>query len=47
MEEYDEEMFEYCYECGGLGYDYYLDDDGELICAFTECMFNPYRNDED
>ena len=28
MEEYNEEMFEYCYECDGLGDDYYLDDDG-------------------
>ena len=47
MEEYNEEMFEYCYECSGLGDDYYLDDDGELVCACQECMFNPYLDDED
>ena len=47
MEEYNEEMFEYCYECSGLGDDYYLDDDCELVCACTECMFNPYLDDED
>ena len=45
MEEYDEEMLEYCYECNGLGDDYYLDDDGELACACPECMFNPYLDD--
>ena len=47
MEEYDEEMLDYCYECGGLGDDYYLDDDGELVCACDECAFNHFRDDED
>ena len=26
-----------CYECGGYGDDYYTDDDGELVCACSEC----------
>ena len=47
MEEYNEEMLEYCYECGGLGDDYYLDDDGEFVCACDECAFNSFRDDED
>jgi len=28
---------EICYECGGYGDDYYIDDDGELVCACDEC----------
>ena len=47
MEEYNEEMLEYCYECSGLGDDCYFDDDGELVCACDECAFNPCRDDED
>ena len=25
--------YDYCYECGGYGDDYYYDDDGNLVCA--------------
>lgn len=35
-----------CYECRGLGNDYYFDDDGELVNACTGCIFNEL-NDED
>jgi len=31
---------DYCYECAGYGDDYYVDDDGELICRCFECVFN-------
>ena len=33
--------YEYCYECSGLGDDYYIDEDGELVCACAECSMNP------
>ena len=26
-----------CYECSGYGDDYYIDDDGELVSACSEC----------
>lgn len=35
-----------CYECSGYGDDYYIDDDGELVCACWDCPFNE-RNTED
>ena len=28
-----------CYECKGYGDDYYVDGEGELICACNECPF--------
>lgn len=31
---------DYCYECTGYGDDYYIDDDGELVCRCSECTFN-------
>lgn len=34
---------EICYECRGLGNDYYVDEDGELIFACEDCYFNRYR----
>ena len=36
-----------CYECTGLGDDYWINDDGELECRCDECPFNPNRSDED
>lgn len=32
-----DEYSEICYECGGYGDDYYIDDDGELVCACQDC----------
>lgn len=43
MDWYDD----YCYECGGYGDDYYVDDDGELVCRCPECPMNPDRDDMD
>ena len=40
MDDYD-----YCYECGGLGDDYFINNDGELECRCPECPFNPGRNE--
>ena len=31
---------DYCYECQGYGDDYYVNDEGELICRCDECSFN-------
>ena len=45
--DYFEEMLETCYECRGLGDDYYFDDSGELVCACTECPFNDWSYDDD
>lgn len=33
-------MDDYCYECQGYGDDYYVDDDGKLVCRCGECAFN-------
>ena len=29
-----------CYECGGYGDDYYVDDNGELVWNCPDCPFN-------
>lgn len=36
-----------CYECTGYGDDYYIDDDGELVCYCPECLFNPDKKSEE
>lgn len=32
-----DELLEQCYECGGLGDDYYTDDNGELVLSCGGC----------
>lgn len=37
-----------CYECGGYGDDYFINDEDELECACPTCPRNPNRDfDED
>lgn len=38
--------YDVCYECTGLGDDYYFDEDGELVCACDECVCNPANRDD-
>ena len=38
--------FEYCYECSGLGDDYFINEDGELESACQTCFMNPNRIDD-
>ena len=45
-EEYDEPTFDFCYECRGLGDDYFFDENGELVDACAECPLNPNNNRE-
>lgn len=42
---YYDYCYDYCYECSGYGDDYYLNDDGELVCRCPECPNN--REDEE
>lgn len=44
-EDYDE--YDHCYECGGYGDDYFINDEGELESSCPTCPFNPHRYDED
>lgn len=44
-EEYEE--YDVCYECGAYGYDYFINDDGELECYCSQCPFNPSKFDDD
>jgi hypothetical protein len=37
MDEWDD--YDICYECTGYGYDYYIDDQGELVCACDDCPY--------
>lgn len=41
----DDEEWDYCYECTGYGDDYYIDEEGELICRCPECLLNPISYD--
>lgn len=38
---YNDFKAETCYECTGYGNDYYMDEDGEFVCACQECWVNP------
>ena len=46
LDDYEENQYDYCYECGGYGDDYYMDEDGELVCRCPECPMNPYSWDD-
>lgn len=41
------EDYSVCYECSGYGDDYYYDDNGDLVCACSECIFNDDSFDDD
>lgn len=36
-----------CWECSGLGDDYYIDDNGELVSACIDCPNNGYYEEDD
>ena len=36
-----------CWECSGLGDDYYLDETGERVSACSNCPLNEYEEDDD
>lgn len=42
-------MYDYdvCYECGGYGDDYFINEDGELECACPTCPFFNYSLSDD
>jgi len=42
----DYEDDDYCYECGGYGDDYFINDDRELECYCPYCSINPNRPDD-
>ena len=46
FDEYQDAL-DYCGECSIYGNDYYVDDDGELVCRCLECNMNPNRLDGD
>lgn len=35
-DDYEEDPYDYCYECSCYGDDYYMDEDGELVCRCPE-----------
>ena len=37
---------DYCYECGGYGDDYSVDENGELVCNCLTCPFGDYDEEE-
>ena len=36
-----------CYECSGYGDDYIYNENGELVSACDNCIFNPSTEDDD
>ena len=38
--------YDYCYECGGYGDDYYINDDGELVSACDDCPYNSANSEK-
>lgn len=39
------EDYDCCYECSGYGDNYYLDENGELVCNCPDCPMNPDNDD--
>ncbi len=42
-----DEEYDYCYECTGYGDDYYTDENGDLVCCCPECLFNPFKEEDE
>lgn len=40
LSDYDDYQDDPCYECRDCGNDYYLDDEGELVCACDDRPFD-------
>ena len=38
--------YDYCFECSGLGDDYFINEDGEMECYCPYCSMNPDRIDD-
>lgn len=43
-EDDDLDDYDWCYECTGLGDDYYVNEDGTLECRCDNCMYNQQRS---
>lgn len=43
--DFSDDEYDTCYECTGLGDDYYIDDKGELVSRCSECSFFPLNKD--
>ena len=37
--------YDYCYECGGYGDDYHLDENGEWVSSCPGCPYNTLEGD--
>ena len=46
-DDYPWDDFDWCYECGGYGDDYFINDEGELESACPTCPHNPSYFDDD
>lgn len=47
IEETGEFDWDVCYECGGYGDDYSIDENGELVSNCESCPFNPLKEDDE
>ena len=43
----DSYIVDHCDECSGYGDDWYVDDNGEMVCACWCCPFSSSDPDED
>lgn len=43
----DDELYDQCYECRGLGDDYMIDEFGEQISMCETCVMNPNRQEDE
>lgn len=44
---FDDDEYDYCYECGGYGDDYFVNEDGELESACPTCPHNRFGHIDD
>ena len=44
---YECEGYDICYECEGYGDDYYINDEGELVCACDDCWVRMRGDDNE
>lgn len=42
----DDYNYDYCYECGGYGDDYHLDENGEWVSSCPGCPYNTLEDYE-
>ena len=46
-DDFDWDTYDWCYECRGLGDDYRIDENNDLVSNCDDCVHNTWREEQD